>query len=208
METPLSLTLLYTANLRGNIASLPRLFTLMQRLQAEQANSLILDLGRACDDAAWHCQQTGGRSMLIVLDGMGYHAANIAGTLDDQGRQKLASQVTMALVNEAHCWQHTIHQYLITATLRPKEGVAGLQVCLTPADCTCLTSGVLYLQELGTGQIGKVKIELADAARITSNCCHDLAPDTPPNPSITAAVEFVESEARLFQRKQSRERSS
>ena len=208
MEAPLSLTLLYTVNLRGNIAMLPRLFTLMQRLQAEEANSLILDLGRACDDAAWHCQQTGGRSMLIVLDGMGYHAANIAGTLDAQGRQKLASQVTMALVDEANCWQQTIHKCPIAATLRPKEGAAGLQVCLTPADGTYLARAVLYLQELGTGQIGKVKIELADIVRITSNCCHDLAPDTPPNPSITAAVEFVESEARLFQRKQSRERSS
>ena len=33
MEKPLSLSLLYTANLRGDIALLPQLFTFLQRLK-------------------------------------------------------------------------------------------------------------------------------------------------------------------------------
>ena len=94
MEASLSLNLLYTANLRGDIALLPRLFTCLQRLKASlEGTTLMLDLGGACADEAWHCRDTGGRSMYIVLDGMGYHAANIAAAQYAADRAKLAEQV-------------------------------------------------------------------------------------------------------------------
>ena len=103
MEKPLSLSLLYSANLRGDIALLPQLFTFIQRLKPEGGpGNLILDLGKACDGAVPHCRQTGGRSMLIALDGMGYHAANIEGALDPQDRRQVDKQVSMALVDSAN----------------------------------------------------------------------------------------------------------
>ncbi len=78
MEKPLSLTLRYSAGIGGDLALLPRMFTLIQQLRA-RANqpALLLDLGGTCADSVWHCRATGGRSALIVLDGMGYHAANV-----------------------------------------------------------------------------------------------------------------------------------
>ena len=100
MDEPLSLTLLYSGEIAGDLALLPRLYTFLQRLHPpQQQPTLLLDLGGSCANSAWHCRETGGRSTLIVLDGMGYHAANVAGALDREGRDKLAENVTMGLVD-------------------------------------------------------------------------------------------------------------
>lgn len=210
MEEPLVLTILYTANLRGDIASLPRLFTLLQRLKASASGAtLLLDLGKACDNAAWHCQATGGRSMLIVLDGMGFHAANVAGSLNAADRGKLATQVTMALVDESHPWKFQLPscEMPITITLRNDHRENCLQIRLTPAGRSEIDGNRLRLQEISAGKIGSIQIRLRPSPRIASFEIHDLPTNARPNPTIAAAVEFVEAEARLFQRKQLRDRT-
>ncbi len=208
MEAPLSLRLLYTSNLRGNIALLPRLYTFLQRLKTgDSRNTLLLDLGNACNNLVWHCQQTGGRSMLIVLDGMGYHAANIDGALDALNRERLAKQVTLALVDRRADWRfrlQTKDDRYITATVNPKDDASWLQVCLAPAEDCFVDGNVLYLRELQSGQIGSVSLDIGKSPRIVAATIHNLPPDAPPNPSIAGTVEFVESEARLFQKKQSK----
>ena len=204
MEKPLSLTILYTANLRGDIASLPRLFTQLQRLKSSAAGAiLMLDLGNACDNAAWHCRETGGRSMLIVLDGMGYHAANVAGGLDATNRAKLAAQVTMALVDETHPWPFRLPScdLPIIATVQPDDLETRLQVHLSPASRSEIVGDTLRLQDIRGGQIGEVNIDLQPSPSIADIEIHDLPTGTPPNPTIAGAVEFVEAEARLFQKK-------
>ncbi len=209
MEKPLSLSLLYSANLRGDIALLPQLFTFMQRLKPEEGPCLILDLGKACDDVAPHCQQTGGRSMLIALDGMGYHAANIAGALDARNRKLVDRHVTMALVDDANDWHYRLPPLEDTGiwlTLSPNSRSARLQICLAPNEVTRLDGNVLFLRDVCAGQVGTVSVDLGRSPRVTDSAIHDLPQDTPPNPSITGAIEFIESEARLFHSRKARNR--
>ena len=119
MEKPLSLQLLYTERIGGDLALLPRLHTFLQTLKpTERRATLLLDLGDACADAAWHCRATGGRSTLIVLDGMGYHAANVEGALDLENREKLGEQVTMGLVDRSRDWVYRYRRYGIPASSR------------------------------------------------------------------------------------------
>ena len=204
MDEPLRLTLLYTANIAGDLALLPRLHTFLQRLRPpELLHSLLLDLGGACSDAVWHCRETGGRSTLIVLDGMGYHAANVAGALDREGRDQLAGQVTMGLVDTGRDWLHQappLGNRLIRVTLRPRDETR-LQVIMRPAVSTRVEGNVVYLAGVGAGQVGAAVVDLGSEPALASARIHDLPPETPPNPSIAGTVEFVEAEARLLAKK-------
>lgn len=201
MEKPLSLTLLYTSHLGGDIRLLPRLYTFIQRLKpARRQGVLLFDLGHACADEVWHCRLTQGRSMLIALDGMGFHAANAAGA---DGRQ-VEAQMTMGLVDEGQDWIYHIPPVIdrsITATVGPADSAARLQICLSAADETRIQSNVLYLGDVRAGQVGLVRVDLHSAARIIASGVHDMPSGTLPNPSLAAAVEFVESEARYLQKK-------
>ena len=205
MEKPLSLTLLYTSNLGGDIHLLPRLYTFIQRLKpARRPGLLLFDLGHACADEVWHCRLTQGRSMLIALDGMGYHAANAAGALDPISRRKVEAQMTMALVDDARDWHYQVPPVIdrsITAAVGPSDSAARLRICLSPADETAVQGNVLYLGDVRGGQVGRVCLDLRSAPRITASGIHDMPPDTLPNPSLAATVEFVESEARYLQKK-------
>ena len=202
MEKPLSLTLRYSANIAGDLALLPRLFTFLQRLNAADGQgALLLDLGGSCAESVWHCRATGGRSTLIVLDGMGYHAANVAGGLDAGNRAKLAAQVTLALVDAAQDWKVDAPPAPdpgVIVTLRPRDSAARLQIALKPAAETRLDGNTLWLGEVGAGQVGEAAVDLRGRPRLVSARVHVMPPDTPPNPSIAGAVEFVEAEARLF----------
>lgn len=204
MVEPLSLRLLYTAHIAGDLALLPRLFSFIQRLKAEApAPALLLDLGRSCSADVWHCRVTGGRSTLVALDGMGYQAANVAGLLDSEERDKLARQVTMALVDERRDWHFQLPDCDagIFARLRPRADGARLQILLAPAEATRIEGNALYLQAVGAGQVGEAALDLRDAPRLISARKYDMPPDSPPNPSIAATVEFVEAEARLLAKK-------
>lgn len=204
MDKPLRLTLRYSANIAGELALLPRLHTFLQRLgAADDSRALLLDLGGSCAESAWHCRDTGGRSALIVLDGMGYHAANVAGALDAENRDKLAAQVTLALVNASREWAYhapPVCDPSIVVRLRPIECAARLQIALTPAAATRLDGNCLWLREVGAGCIGEAIVDLRKRPRLVSATTHALPADTPPNPSIAGAVEFVEAEARFYQR--------
>lgn len=204
MAKPLSLTFLYTANIRGDLALLPRLYTFLQQLKGtERRRTLLLDLGASCADGVWHCRATGGRSTLIALDGMGYQAANVEGILGCEDRDLLAQQVTLGLVDRARdwTWRAPAGDPVIRATLKPNVQPARLQIMLKPADSTRIKGRILRLQAVETGQVGEARVELATDARIVHAARHDLPPATPPNPSIAGAVEFVESEARYYLKK-------
>ena len=164
MAKPLSLRLIYTSNLRGDISSLPRLFTFIQRhLRALGPGALLLDLGNCCADEAWHCRATGGRSMLIALDGMGYHAANVTDALDARERLKLARGVTMALVDQDHAWRYHVpprSDPSLVVTARPCKSDARLQIDMRPADRMRIAGNVLFLRDVRAGQIGSVSVDL------------------------------------------------
>lgn len=73
-------SLIYTAALDGQIALLPRLSTRIKQ-ERQRGPLLLADLGRSCAPGVWICESTGGRGMLVAMDGIGYDAFHI-GALD------------------------------------------------------------------------------------------------------------------------------
>jgi hypothetical protein len=181
------LTLLYTANLRGDLALLPRLYTLLRTLRTEAAGGrvLTLDAGGSCAPDVWHCAATGGRSTLIVLDAMGYDAANVA-ALDADARAKLADTVRLALADGEYRWQGD-------------EG-ADLRVLFSPDGATTQLEGdTLTLAAVNGGAVGTARLVWkGGAAHLDSHSVHPLPAGALPDPTIAATVEFVLAEARRY----------
>ncbi len=198
-----SLSLLYTANLAGELAILPRLHSFLQRLQNQATGrTLLLDLGGSCSDASWHCRATGNRSMLIALDGMGYHAANCERLLDAEARDKLAEQVSLKLVDARNpCRWEVAPGIEIAFVARPDDSAEGLNILLEGGESNVLEGDRLRLGAVRSGQVGQIIIEFGDAPRLVSATAHELPEGSPPNPSIAGMVEFVEAEARHYMSK-------
>lgn len=175
--------ILYTYGLRGDLDRLPRLYTFMAQLDRQ---AYRLDLGESCDPAVWPCAITGGRSTLMVLDAMGYHAARA--DLAPELRER--TQTMMGLVDAHHA--HTVND--VTFSLHPVDS-AGLNVILQPADRTCYDGRHLYLAPVGPNEVGAVRLEPFDFS------VHTLSPGTLPDPTIAGTVDFVRDEARYLERK-------
>jgi len=197
MET--SLTFIYTHNLRGELALLPRMYTFIRRLRGELAagQTLFVDLGASCEPAVWPCGITQGRSTLIVLDAMGYHAANVQGVLSPANRAKLTAQVGLHLVDDKH--PHIKDGLAFVSAADIHVDPIQLRVVLAPADAAAHAKGTLTLTALETGQVGVARI---DADGTLHHSVHTLPADTPPEPTISGAVEFVQDEARYFEKRQ------
>jgi len=222
----LNLSILYTANIRGNLELLPRLYTFIRSLhqdmlrfrpededdvllcpvQPPPMRTLLLDLGDSCAPDVWHCAATGGRSTLIVLDAMGYHAANVTGILSAEGRAKLTANVMgMALVDAEHPWDNdgvlittdafTHHASRITHDFN-------LHIVLTPVHTTRLAMHTLYLGHVEAGQVGTAYIGGGDSdPALLADAIFDLPPAAPPDATISGTVEFVTHEARRYAHK-------
>jgi len=213
------LYILYTANLRGNLDLLPRLYTFIRQLKQtapdleneamicmfEPVNyrTLLLDLGNSCANRVWHCDATGGRSTLIVLDAMGYDAANVSGFLTADGREKLEGNVSVGLVDAMHTWHDG--DVLVTNGSRrgePPSQPCTLHIALTPATSTRLEGYTLYLASVEAEQVGMAQV--ANTGRKPALAAHevfDLPRSTLHDPTIAATVAFVVSEARQYERK-------
>jgi hypothetical protein len=193
-ETQLqNLTILYTANLRGDLHLLPRLYTYLQKLKADQTNP-------ACAADVWHCAVTGGRSMLIVLDGMGYHAANVTGLLEASQRAKLGSSITMGMVDEQHVWRYHVPPVRDETVMIASVEAPALTLCIVaaPASATAFNNRTLWLQAVTKGQVGLVEIDVP-ALHIRTQQIFEMPSSLKPDAPIAAAVEFVEDEARSLQ---------
>jgi hypothetical protein len=193
------LTLFYTHKLHGDLALLPRLHTFLQQLKRHyNTQPLLLDLGEACVPEAWHCAATGGRSMPIVLDGMGYHAANVAGMLAADSREKLHNLISMALVDAAQAWRFNVPPMRDDGIVISTQPTPALRLCiaLSAAETTEIVDKVLHLQGIQAGEIGVVTLDLSDEPLITSQKIHAMPANTPADITIIAAIELVESEAK------------
>lgn len=191
-------TLLYTANLRGDLALLPKLYTFLKLLTDEFNPVYIVDLGESCSPNVWHCDATDARSMLIAFDGMGYTAAN-ATELTLESRQKLSEPMTMGLVDE----QHPCVVADLLFALSPMQGDGHLCVILSPAEVTRLEGRTLSLQRVAAGQVGIVRVLMEDAPKLLSADIRQMPPDTPPTTVIAGVVDFIVSEARYYQKRKS-----
>ena len=201
-----SLHILYTHNIRGNLTLLPRLYTFIQSVKMPR--TLLLDLGNSCEASVWHCAATGGRSTAVVLDGMGFHAANVQGLLTTEARMKLKGVTSMHPVDDRSPWRYHMpperdEGIIISSVLTP-----ALRLCilLAASEATTLKDRLLTLQSIDTGEkgeIGSVHVNLQQDHSLNNFEILTMPPNTKPDISITAAVEFVEDEARYYQKNQS-----
>ncbi|MGQ9889671.1 MAG: hypothetical protein ACUVSX_14455 [Aggregatilineales bacterium] len=192
MEEPL--TIFYTGGLRGDLALLPRLCTFLRALRAELApageRTLLFDLGEACVPGVWHCDATGGRSALLVLDALGYAAARADG-LSAADRAKLTGNLLqLTPVDADHPWRDGS----VCACALPEPGA--LCVVLAAAASTALDGHVLRLQGVRAGEIGAARVGPGPA--LLSASVHTMPASTLPDATIAAVVDFVLDEARRF----------
>ena len=215
METPL--TILYTYGLRGDLDVLPKLYSFLRQLQAHYREAvvqvcsldparapgsvLLLDLGESCAADVWHCDVSGGRSTLVVLDGMGYTAARVEEAAAK--RDRMGGGVQIALVDGDH--PHEIEDVVITAEASRGDLPSrpyGLQIVLTPAAETRLDGSVLRLAAIKGGQVGAAQLtRIIGGWSLATHEVHDLPRRILPDPTIAASVEFVISEARYAQQR-------
>ncbi|MDX2075011.1 MAG: hypothetical protein SFZ02_01160 [bacterium] len=188
--------ILYTHQLNGNLAYLPRLFTHIKQISTQLTHKpLLLDLGGACAPTEWHCEVTEGRSALIVLDAMGYHAVTITDTLTSASYDKLKDQVAMALVDETST--PIVMGALLSCSPRLIPDAPMLKICLTPADKTGVVDDWLYLSAIASDEIGIVQFDEG----IIQHRIEKIPTKTPPNATISGVVDFVLAEARYYQSK-------
>lgn len=195
-----ALTIFYTQKIAGDLALLPYLYQFLQKLKREyDPTALLLDLGDSCADDVWHCQATGGRSTLIVLDGMGYHAANVQGLLADGEREKLKNSISMGLVTERQAWRYFVPPLRDEDILVASVPIPALRLCIvaSPHHETKLENRTLYLQSVEKKQVGLIKIDLS-AMSITEQDILSMPGSLRPDPTISAALELVEDEARML----------
>lgn len=215
METPL--TILYTHNLRGDLDVLPRLYNFQRQLKALYSEAvvqvcaddpaaapgrvLLLDLGESCAPDVWHCDVTGGRSTLVLLDGMGYNAARVSDA--PFLRAKMGDGVSMALVDEAN--SHAIEDVLIAANPEVASAPYTLRIVLSASEMTRLDGQTLHLAGLsGSHQVGAARLAfIVGSWTLTGHEIHELPKRTLPDPTITGSVDFVVSEARYAQKRRS-----
>ncbi|NDJ61472.1 MAG: hypothetical protein GYB67_10120 [Chloroflexi bacterium] len=206
MEIPL--TILYTYSLHGALDRLPRLYTLIRALRSKAAGRVLLfDLGASCSPVIWPCALTGGRSTLVALDGMGYDAANIVGSADDDARIKLGDNVRMILVDNDYPWRDgdlVATTPDATTAINPDE--ITLHIVLRPASTTRLDGPDgkrLFLAGVGGEQVGSVGLKLMNDCppQLIDHAVHDLLPTTFPDPTISGIVEFVRAEARYAEKR-------
>jgi hypothetical protein len=221
---PNPLHILYTSNLRGDLDMLPRLHTFMRYLkslpvddedevmicavQPQTPRVFLLDLGHACAPDIWHCTATDGRSTLIALDAMGYHAANVADALTPESRIRLRDNLLgMALVDSNADWTHDdlifTSRKAGSVTL-PSSTYPPFNINLTPASVTQIAANTLYLADVPAGQVGTAQVSfLTGSPRLIAHAIFDLPANTAPDPTIAATVDFIRSEARFYSRNHS-----
>ncbi len=214
-----SLHILYTSNLHGDLDLLPRLHTFMRHLkslplddedevmicavQPQTPRVFLLDLGHACAPDVWHCTATDGRSTLIALDAMGYHAANVADALTPESRIRLRDNLLgMALVDTNTDWPQD--DLLFTTRRGASQTFPPLNISLTSASATQIASNILYLRDVQAGQVGTAQVSfLTGSPRLIAHAIFDVPANTAPDPTIAATVDFIRSEARFYSRNHS-----
>ncbi len=200
LNPPAALAVLYTANLRGDLDLLPRLFTFLRELRAraEGVAVLLVDLGGSCAPEIWHCAVTGGRSMLIALDGMGYHAASVADTLAPGMRGRMSDLTQMALVDPEHPYAHSAAVQVVSGDAAAQATAAPLVVRLDPAPATASDGRVLRLASVARGQVGRAILE---DGKLAACDVLDLPDAASPDPTIAGVVDFIVSEARYVEKR-------
>jgi len=198
-------TLLYTANLQGELALLPRLFTLIQQARhAAKGPTLLLDLGDSCALSAWVCQATHGRAPFLVFDSMGYDAALIGGPervpIPPSALRRLVADLVMPVVvwNRARTLQKRGVEFTLAPGNAPApSGAPVVRVERTRTALPAVGDAAPVLGDVAQGELACVEMSWPDW-RVQSATRHAVNAQTPPDPTIAAVVELVEEEARAY----------
>ena len=199
-DTLTDLHILYTHDLADAWTQLPRLYTALQQIEEQQGiKALRLNLGASCAPTVWHCEATQGRSMPMAFDVMGYHAVDVTG-MPEASRFKLKGVVTLGLVDAQHTWRYHGGGVIDETILVASTPTPAMRLCivLQPADETELAEGVLLLKPAPPHHIGYVHIDLTAQPRLVQTAAFALDMRARPDPTITAALELIEEEARFF----------
>ncbi len=198
-------TLLYTANVHGQLALLPRLFTLIQQKRHAAAGpTLLFDLGDSCTLSAWVCQATHGRAPFLVFDSMGYDAAVIGGPehvpIPPSALRRLVTDLVMPIVvwNRAR----TLKKRGVAITLAPGEAPAPTEAPVVRVDRTGATLPAIDDTPPILGDVPQAKLACVEMSwpdwHVQAVALHAVSTQTPPDPTIAAVVELVEEEARAY----------
>jgi hypothetical protein len=212
---PPCLMLVYSANLRGRLDALPRLFSRARDVRTGLAGWLTwVDLGGACAPEAWECAATQGRAGLMSLEAAGCAAAWLTAAdgagLDADTLARLRARASLALAG-------------------PVEGLADRAawragpwtICLGWSADADLSIGVLDAEQtprwepgtrtvwlapppdmMGQPALGRARIawEEGDGRPRTVEILPALGCDgARPDATVAAAIEFVREEARHYQ---------
>lgn len=218
-----SLTVLYTGNLRGDLALLPRMYSFIKQLRAHYSEEavtlceddpapanptgkvLLLDLGNSCTPDVWHCAVTGGRSTLVVLDSMGYAAANVSDFLASDAREKLGDMMRIALVDDRHPAEIEDIIYTVDQRRGGKRTAPTpyrISIMLHPSNTTNFEHNTLTLAPVEAGQIGVARLCTKKTPyELEEHTVFDLPRQAQPDPTIAGMVDFVLSEAKYAQKR-------
>ncbi|PJF36819.1 MAG: hypothetical protein CUN49_03475 [Candidatus Thermofonsia Clade 1 bacterium] len=220
------ISLFYTVALKGNLALLPRLFTFLSRERAAvQGLSLLVDMGCACTPEAWICQATDGRAMLVAMDSMGYDAFHIGARDPLYQAPHIVEALQRLIVTRfaAGPWSVLVKRQGVQVALANGAQMARAAAELPEAD---LLIGLRYSEQAAVqaewqapqrrllfdcgethAQIGRLDVKIAPTAPYIELIAHralTLPDHTPPHPTISGVIDFVQSEARYAERKRRR----
>ncbi len=217
------LSLFYTVALKGDLALLPRLFTFLSRQRAAvRGLSFLVDMGCACAPEAWICQATAGRGMLVAMDGMGYDAFHV-GVRDPLYRAPHIIEGLQRLIVTrfaAGGWSVQVERGGVRVGFANAAQMARAAADLPDVD---LLIGLRYTDQAvmqlewqagqrrllfdcgeRQSQIGRLDLTLLPEApylTVQGHAALSLPEGTPPDPTISGVIEFVQSEARYAERK-------
>lgn len=199
METSPIITFLLTQNLRGDLRFLPRLGRILWQKRRDEQRTYTFDLGGACAPEAWHCEATDGRSMLIALDGLNYAAANVEGLTLDSRMSLHRTLMGMRLIDSMNPAELP---YVALAAVKPAQSADPdrLTAVLAPTEAR-LVDGILEFPPVPRYQVASMRVVTGPAPEIDSLEFFDVPDDTPPDGTLSGMVDFIESEARMYQRR-------
>lgn len=193
-------TFLYTQDLRGDLRFLPKLARRLMALRLEEPRTLTLDLGGSCSPDVWHCAATEGRSMLIALDGLNYTAVNAAHMPEHVRPSLIKSLVNLQAVNAARPGHIPGARFYTQPPAEDPQDDA-LQLILVPAPAARVTDQRIEFPAVDRYSIGRMRVRTAPPVELVSVETIPVPPETLPDPTISGMVDFIESEARLYQRR-------
>lgn len=207
---PVQVSILCSANLRADLDLLPRFFTLLQETRqqsrAEGRTLLLLDLGQAWAAESWVCRVTENRAIYVLLDAMGYTAVRADG-LDRAAIMGLQETLQVRLLhdNSFFCWQgREVILNLGRGTLPPAIDWGTPTLSVGQFEAESVESGRLTILPPATGiALSRIDV-LYPEMKVTRMESVPMPPATRADPTIVAAIEFVEREARFYAERQSR----